>query len=137
MNKPASEAASTRPASPGSTNGDATTETQRVQTSDALHYWERRRLVYNAVLAVVVATVFGAHADRFLRNASPDLFLGLFLLAVLANVMYCAAYPADLFVQRSGSQRALQWVRLSLFAIGTTFAAVLAQFIARGIVGSH
>lgn len=104
--------------------------------ADALRYWERRRLVYNAALLSVVATIFAAHASRFADLASLDLFLALFLLAVLANVLFCAAYPVDLFVQRSGPAIAVRRVRLILAVVGTAFACVIAQFIARGIVGA-
>ena len=70
--------------------------------ANALRYWEPRRLIYNAVLAaVVVAHLFlGWPASR--EKLSLDLFLGVFILAVLANVAYCAVYLVDLFVQFSG-----------------------------------
>lgn len=102
--------------------------------ADAIRFWERQRLLYNAVLATVVAVVFAARWPAFLERAVPDFFLGLFLLAVLANVAFCAAYPADLFVQRSGLVGAARRVRVTLLVVGTTFAAVLAQFVARGLV---
>jgi hypothetical protein len=103
--------------------------------ADALRYWERRRIGYNAVLALVVASVFGVQWQAFLRHAAVDFFLGLFVLAVLANVAFCAAYPADVFVQRAGLREARRQARSALFTIGTLFAAVLAQFVARGMVG--
>ncbi|HEY4556044.1 MAG TPA: hypothetical protein VIG68_06375 [Lysobacter sp.] len=103
--------------------------------ADALRYWEPRRIAYNAVLALVTAAVFAAHWPRFVERASLDLFLGLFLLAVLANVAYCAAYPADLFLQRSSPPHACRRARTTLFAVGTAFATVIAQFVARGIAG--
>jgi hypothetical protein len=107
---------------------------QRTMAIDALRYWERRRIFYNATLVVVVAAVVVSHWTQFLRHASIDFFLGLFLLAVLANVAYCAAYPADLFVQRAGVEAVRRQVRTALFTLGTSFAAVLAQFVARGMV---
>jgi hypothetical protein len=106
----------------------------RAPAADALRYWEVRRLAYNAVLVLVVSAVAVSHWTQFLRHASIDFFLGLFLLAVLANVAYCAAYPADVFVQRSGLMQVRRRVRTALFTLGTLFAAVLAQFIARGMV---
>jgi hypothetical protein len=102
--------------------------------ADALRYWERRRLGYNAVLVLVVASVFATNWSRLQQQASIDFVLGLFLLAVLANIAFCAAYPADLFVQRAGPGAWRQRARTVLFAVGTSFAAVLAQFIARGMV---
>jgi hypothetical protein len=114
---------------------DMAAERSRQIAADALRFWEPRRIVYDAVLLLVAGTVFLTHWRQFLRHASVDFFLGLFLLAVLANVAYCAAYPADVFVQRSGLGDARRRVRTALFVVGTLFAGVLAQFIARGMVG--
>lgn len=110
-------------------------ESPRHVAADALRYWEPRRALYNAVLALVVAAVFAVQWRDLLRHASVDFFLSLFLLTVLANVAFCAAYPADVFVQRAGLAGARRRVRTALFVVGTSFAAVLAQFIARGMVG--
>ena len=103
--------------------------------SNAIRYWEPRRLIYNLGLtAVVVAHVAVTWpASRALIRW--DIALGLFMLAVLANVAYCAAYAVDLFVQFSGSQAAwLRW-RWILLLIGTAFACVLAHFFMMGIFG--
>lgn len=104
--------------------------------TDALRYWERHRITYNAVLVLVVATVFLVHLAAFLDRVSVDLALALFLLAVVANVAYCAAYPVDLFVQRSGLRDAWRRRRWILLLVGTLFAGTLAQFVARGMVGA-
>ena len=100
--------------------------------ANALRYWEPRRLVYNAVLASVVLTHFflGWPASR--EKLSFDLLLGLFLLAVLANVAYCAVYLADLFVQFSGLDAAWRRGRVVLLIVGTAFAATIAHFIVQG-----
>lgn len=100
----------------------------------ALRYWERRRVVYNAVLAGVVLVVFARHASILLERASIDGGLALFLLAVLANVAFCVAYPVDLFVRRARWPAASRRVRAALFAVGLAFAAVLTQFVARGML---
>jgi hypothetical protein len=52
----------------------------------------------------------------------------LFLLAVLANVAYCAAYPVDVFVQASGFRERWLKYRWVLFFIGVAFAAVVTRF---------
>jgi len=104
---------------------------------DAIRYWERHRIVYNLVLLVVVAAIFGANAATFGRVASLDLFLQLFLLAVMANVAYCAAYPVDLTVQWSTLRPAWLRLRWVLFLIGLAFATTIAQFIARGLLNEH
>jgi hypothetical protein len=58
--------------------------------------------------------------------------LVLFILAVLANVCYCAAYLGDLFVQFSGFKQGWQRWRWLLFVIGTIFAAAITRFFALG-----
>jgi len=102
--------------------------------TDALRDWERRRLVYNALLTAIFV---GAHvaagwppwwpasAAAFLERA-----LGLFVLAVVANVLYCAAYVADVFIQLSGFRAQRDRWRLALLLVGCAFAAALTLFVA-------
>ena len=66
---------------------------------------------------------------------SLDLALGIFALAVLANVGYCAAYLADLFVQFAGLDAAWRWGRRVLWIVGTMFAATITHFFAKGMFG--
>jgi hypothetical protein len=98
-----------------------------------LRYWERRRIIYNVVLAVVVLGnfVFAWPGSRL--ALSVNLLLGIFVLAVLANVAYCAAYLPDIFVQFSGLDSALRWTRTILLVVGTAFAATIAHFFAHGM----
>lgn len=100
--------------------------------ANALRYWEPRRLVYNAVLACVVVAEFIAAWPALREKLSADLLLGLFILAVLANVAYCAVYAADLFVQFSGLDAAWRRGRVFLLIVGTAFAATIAHFIVQG-----
>ncbi|HKB10572.1 MAG TPA: hypothetical protein VKD69_07955 [Vicinamibacterales bacterium] len=94
-----------------------------------MRYWEPRRLIYNLVLAsvVVAQVVLAWPASR--AKISFDLVLGLFILAVLANVAYCAVYAVDLFVQFSGLQAAWRRGRLAVLIVGTAFAATIAHFV--------
>ena len=102
--------------------------------SDALRYWEPRRLLYNlALLAVVLIHFYLAWPDSraFLTR---DTMLGLFFLAVLANIAYCAAYAVDLFVQFSGQRAAWMRWRWTVLATGIAFGAVITHFIMMGIL---
>jgi hypothetical protein len=100
--------------------------------TDALKYWEPRRIIYNFVLAVIVVAYFAAGWPQSKTTLSVDGSLFLFILAVLANVAYCAAYLGDLFVQFSGFRTFwLRW-RWMLFVVGTTFAAAITRFFALG-----
>ena len=100
-----------------------------------LRYWEPRRFVYNGVLALVVAVQFVLAWPGSRERLSFDLALGIFLLAVLANVCYCAAYVADVFVQFSELHREWRTGRVILLSVGTAFAATLTHFLARGFFG--
>jgi hypothetical protein len=99
--------------------------------ANALRYWEPRRLIYNAVLAsVVVAHVLLAWPGSR-EKLSFDLLLGMFILAVLANVAYCAVYVVDVFVQFSGLP-AWRRGRVALLIVGTAFAATITHFVVQG-----
>ena len=104
------------------------------QVANALRYWEPRRLIYNGVLGVVVLGEFVVAGPVSRQRLSFDLFLSFFILAVLANVAYCAAYVADLFVQFSGLDAPWRRGRVALLIIGTAFAATIAHFFAKGII---
>src|SRR5436189_2276792 len=73
----------------------------REAISDSIRYWEPRRLLYNAVLLLVVGGWFIAGWPASKDALNVDLVLGLFILAVLANVAYCAVYLPDLALQFS------------------------------------
>jgi hypothetical protein len=85
------------------------------------------------VLAVIVITYFAVGYPASKAVLSVDCALGVFLLAVVANVAYCAAYLVDVFVQASGFREVWLRSRWVLFAIGTAFAAVITRFVAMGM----
>jgi hypothetical protein len=100
----------------------------REMATDAIRYWEPRRLHYNAVLAVIVVGYFFASWPASLRVFTFDSVLFLFILAVLANGCYCAAYIPDLFAQYTGFRPLwLRWRGL-LLALGIVFAAIITRF---------
>jgi hypothetical protein len=104
--------------------------------ANALRYWEPRRLIYNGVLALVVVLHFCLRWPASRAMLSIDMVLGLFLLAVLANIAYCAVYFADLFVQFAGLDAAWRWGRVILLTVGTAFAATITHFFATGVFGA-
>jgi|SRR3989475_6002411 len=107
-------------------------------TTDALRFWELRRLFYNALLAVIVAGHFVATWPTSRSSVTFDGVLGLFLLAVLANVAYSAVYVADVFIQLSGFRASRGRWRLVLLVVGFAFAGVLTHFFSSGMFGgSH
>src|SRR5207245_9000444 len=77
------------------------TPTFRESVSDAIRFWEPRRLVYTAHLSVIVPSYLFRAFPASKAVLTLDAILGMFLLVVLANVAYCAAYIADAFAQWS------------------------------------
>jgi hypothetical protein len=107
--------------------------TVRDSFNDAIRFWEPRRAIYNLVLAVIVIASFVAGYPSSKTVLSVDFALGVFLLAVVANIVYCAAYLADIFVQVSGFREIWQRARWVLFVIGTVFAVIVTRFVAMGM----
>lgn len=101
----------------------------------AIRYWEPRRVVYNVVLAAVVCTYFAIGWPASKHALTTDSVLVLFLLAVVANVAYCAAYLVDVFAQMSGFREVWFSARWILFLLGVAFAAVLTRFLSLGFFG--
>ena len=96
--------------------------------ADALRFWERGRVFYNAVLLVVVVAYFVAGLPDSRRALDVNWLLSTFLAAVIANVLYCLAYVADVFVRVSGLHRAWSRARWVLLFIGTATAAIITRF---------
>ena len=97
----------------------------RANLMAALHYWEPRRVGYNLVLfAVAIASITATwphFRPAFTLNSLPPLIV----LALLANVCYCAAYFVDLPLQMSVFAARWQRLRWSLWLLGTAFAVLL------------
>ena len=101
--------------------------------TDALRHWELRRLFYNAWLAAIVVGHFVAAWPASRLSITFDHVLGLFVLAVAANIAYSVVYVADVFIQLSGFRESRARWRRVLFAIGCAFAGVLTHFISAGM----
>ena len=100
----------------------------RLLLDDALRYWERRRIGYNLVLAAIVIG-WGVFTWPHFRPALALVpMLRLFVLAVIANVLYCAAYLVDLPMQTSSYREVWRRRRWALWWIGTLFAAALTYY---------
>lgn len=100
------------------------------RTTEALRWWEPRRLIYNVVLAAEVILYYFQNLPRSRTGLNADTVLLIFVLAVLANVCYCAAYAVDLFVQSSGLREKWRLYRIGLLAVGILFASVLTRWFA-------
>jgi hypothetical protein len=105
----------------------------REYVTDAIRFWEPWRAVYNLVLAVIVIIYFVVSYPSSRQALTLDFCLFLFLLAVIANVAYCAAYLVDIFAQASGFREVWRRYRKLLLAIGTIFAAIITRFFVMGM----
>ncbi|MDG4549733.1 MAG: hypothetical protein RKR03_05395 [Candidatus Competibacter sp.] len=103
--------------------------------TDAIRYWEPMRLVYNGVLAVLVLVwAWPVLPSRWSGEWQPALAV-LFVLAVAANVAYCAAYPVDVFLQCSEFRATWQRYRWVLFVAGLLTAAALTWLVLAVLLG--
>ena len=105
----------------------------REYVTDAIKFWEPWRLLYNLALAAIVIIYFALGYPISRSVLTVDFCLTLFLMAVIANVAYCAAYIVDVFAQASGFREIWRRYRKLLFVIGTLFAAIITRFIAMGM----
>lgn len=102
---------------------------------DSLRYWELRRIPYNLVLvAVVVAWAVAVHTH--VHWPPWGLALALFVLAAFANVLYSAAYPVDILIQRSSFRDLWRRRRWMLWLAGMLLAVALANVWIIGL-GPH
>ena len=97
--------------------------------ADAVSYWERKRIIYNVVLAVFVLACWGTD----MLSGGPGQWLGaavvLLIFAGIANALYCLAYPVDLVFQMTPLKEAWRRFRWLLFATGVILASILALVI--------
>jgi hypothetical protein len=104
---------------------------EREHVTDALRFWELGRIPFNLVLAAIVAgTIWASGVGWY---AVVWMAPALFVLAALANLLYCAAYPVDLFVQASAYRESWRGMRWLLWALGTALASVFAAMTMIGV----
>lgn len=96
--------------------------------NDAIRYWEPRRIPYNVALTAVVLGWVAFTWPHFRTAITLPSALFLFVLAVLANACYCAAYLADIPMQYSSFRGRWQRWRWGIWLLGTLFAASLTYF---------
>lgn len=99
--------------------------------TNAIRYWEHRRIVYNVVLAAIVLFHLVAYAFSSLGNTHIASKLPtLFILGVAANVAYTTAYIIDIPAQLSDFQQVWRARRIILFVVGLLTAILFAWEIA-------
>lgn len=97
--------------------------------SDAIRFWEPRRIIYNAGLAaVVLVSVTITGWTRIHGSLSFENLLAILVLAVLANACYCTAYCLDIPAQLSTYRGVWLRVRPLLWLFGSLFGMALAWY---------
>jgi hypothetical protein len=100
----------------------------RALLADAIRFWEFRRIFYNLVLSIVAVAWLVMTWPHFRPALTlPSLFL-FFILALLANACYCAAYLVDIPLQHSPLAAVWRRRRWLLFLAGTLFAILLENY---------
>ena len=96
--------------------------------ADAARFWERQRIWYDAVLCAFVVLWVGFTWPHF-RPALNWVALGeMLVLALLANLCYCAGYVAELFMQPLFAQTYWRRIRWTAWVVGMLLAALLENY---------
>jgi len=96
--------------------------------AQAIRFWEPLRIAYNLLLiGVVILWVVGTW-PRLRGALTWASLIPLGVLALLANICYCAAYLVDIPVQRAKLTNALRKWRWALWIGGALFAIALANY---------
>ncbi len=92
---------------------------------DAAHYWEKRRLAYNLMLALITLGWLVLTWPHFRPAFTLESLFRLLVLGLIANVPYSLVYLVDLPIQLSSLRPIwLRW-RWILWTVGMLLAALL------------
>lgn len=116
------------PTGPSSPQLDPASSTFRSLLLSSLHFWEPRRILYNFILLLVVVLWVTLSWPHFLPAITLSTLLPLSVLALVANVCYCAAYLVDLPVQFAAMTPRLNRFRWVLWSLGMLIAILLASY---------
>ena len=95
---------------------------------DAVRWWERRRILYNAVLTAVFVALVVRTWVRIRPELNTSAIAPLLFLAALANALYSAAYIADLPLQSAFAHPARDRARWVVWMVGTMLAVLLETY---------
>jgi hypothetical protein len=96
--------------------------------SNAIRYWEPRRIAYNLILAAIVIAWAAFSWPHFRPALKFESLVLVAVLAVLANICYCSAYLVDLAMQYSNFRSLWVRWRWGLWVCGMLFATLLANY---------
>ena len=101
--------------------------------TEAVRYWEPRRVLYNLILAAIAAIYIFDDRSRATGFLNFDQVLMLVFFAVAANVLYCTAYVVDAFLQHTEFSSTWRRFRGILFVLGTVVAMILTRFVSEAM----
>ncbi len=96
--------------------------------ANAMRFWEPRRLGYNFVLTTVTLAWLLGTWPHFRPAFTLASLLRLAILALLANVCYCAAYFVDIPLQYAASTALWSRWRSGLWWVGTLLATLFTNY---------
>jgi hypothetical protein len=94
----------------------------------ATRFWEPRRLIYNIVLTATAVFWLIKDWTHFLPAMKCSTLEAVTVLALLANLCYCAAYLTDLAIQQLVPNIAWNRSRWAIWSLGTLFAIVFESY---------
>jgi hypothetical protein len=93
----------------------------------AERFWERHRIAYNLLLTMAFLG-WAIPSWPFLKGAFSLLhFAQLAALALIANVLYSAAYLTETFLKNVAMSKSHQW-RWGVWIVGTLFAILVESY---------
>ncbi len=95
---------------------------------EAICFWEPRRMWYNAVLLAVVVLWVVFTWPHFRPALNWADFGRMCILALLANICYCAAYVAEVFIQTVVAGTCRRRVRYAIWIVGMLIAIVFTNY---------
>jgi len=96
--------------------------------ANAMRFWEPRRVSYNLLLTAVGVAWLAGTWPHFRPALTPFHSVQVAVLALLANICYCAAYLLDFAVQSSVSHTQALFPRKVIWVLGTVLAIVLENY---------
>jgi len=94
----------------------------------AARFWERGRLLYNAILAAIVLIWILVTWPHFRPALTLGSLAAMLVLALVANLGYSAAYAVDIPMQRLLPTALGRRFRLTLWILGMLFAMLLENY---------
>jgi hypothetical protein len=100
----------------------------RATLADAARFWEPRRILYNVVLAAVTIAWFAHAWPNFRAEFTLPGLIPLSVLALIANLLYCAAYFIDVPMQLTPFSALWKRRRWILWLAGTLLAFAVTNY---------